>query len=168
MIQSFDTQLQVVMQALSDVLAPALAAADKHVVEQLNLSLATLSFIKSRLPEARRYYRMELSSYLALAEEAVGIAGPHLGSECGAIREQISSGRVQLNSPEADVADYQAVTRRLREGIAALLNRADGQDDDKKLNALILDKSERILNQYRLWCLPFGFESNIEHLGQDW
>jgi len=52
MNQSFETQVRIAIRALSDVIAPALAGADKHVVEQLQLTIATLGFVADRIPEA--------------------------------------------------------------------------------------------------------------------
>ena len=69
MIQDFDSQLQVSLRALQEVVAPALAGAEKHVVEQLALATLTLGFVKQRLPEARRFYRWELRAHLDLARK---------------------------------------------------------------------------------------------------
>ncbi len=50
MNQAFDTQLQVVQRALGEVVLPALGGASGHVIEQLHLSMAALSFMQQRLP----------------------------------------------------------------------------------------------------------------------
>ena len=49
MIHSFDSQLQVALRALEEVVAPSLAGAEKHVVEQLMLAIVTIGFVKTRL-----------------------------------------------------------------------------------------------------------------------
>ena len=164
MIQSFDTQLQAVLRALSEVVAPTLSEAEKHVVEQLHMSLATLKFIKARVPEARRFFRMELKSYMALAGEAAAIADVDLAEQCSAIEDAIATGQAELERPESDVDDYQAITRRLREQLADLSNSADGKPCKQRLDAMILDRSEFLILQNRLWVSPFGLEPNLEAL----
>ena len=66
MNQSFDVQLQVSLRALNDIIVPTLVQtnADKHVIEQAQLVIATLSFLKLRLADARRFARAELRTYL--------------------------------------------------------------------------------------------------------
>ena len=100
MIQSFDVQLQVALRALGEVVAPALQGAEKHVAEQLHLAMATLSFIRTRLPEARRYYRMELLFYMELATAAAELAQPCLPAESEDLVQIVSSGEAMLDDPE--------------------------------------------------------------------
>ena len=119
----FDVQLQVALRALNDVIAPALSGAEKHVVEQLHLAVATIGFVKARLPEARRYYRMELVQFIALATASAQVAGGDASLE-GTARE----GEAALSDAEADIADYVAITRRLRDEVTALASRAQGED----------------------------------------
>ncbi|WP_156680667.1 hypothetical protein [Sphingomonas profundi] len=153
MIQSIDKQLQVVMRALREVVAPALAGAEKHVAEQVHLSIATLAFVAERLPEARRYYRWELSACLDLARE--------LGHEGdAALGAFVEAGTAVLARPEADIADYEKVTHQGREAIAAFAE-ADGSVEVERL---ILKHSAAIIDQQRQWCRPFGFELKPETL----
>lgn len=159
MIQNFDAQLQVALRALEEVVAPALADGEKHVVEQLMLSIATIGFVKTRLPEARRFYRMELRSCVDLAAEATRIAG---GPET--LNDAIDVGRGTLADPEADIADFEAASQRLRDGITALSLAAVGRQHQSALEAVILGRGGALLAQNRLWCAPFGFELQPESL----
>jgi hypothetical protein len=159
MIQSFDSQLQVALRALEEVVAPALGGAEKHVIEQLMLSIMTIGFVKTRLPEARRFYRMELRSCLALASEAARIAG---GAE--SLAEAVRAGQAALADPEADIAEFEAASRNLRDGVTASSHTAVGQPHQAQLEAAILDQGGKLLAQNRLWCMPFGFELQPENL----
>ena len=154
----FDVQLQVALRALNDVVAPALNDAEKHVVEQLHLAVATIGFVKARLPEARRYYRMELAQFIALATASAHAAGGDASLEAAA-RE----GEVALSGAETDIADYVAITRRLRDEVTALASRVQGETRSR-LDRLVIDKSGELLPQYRQWALPFGFELKPEAL----
>lgn len=154
MIHSMEKQLQVVLRALGDVVAPALTDVDKHVVEQLHLSIATLSFVATRLPQTRRFYRQELAAYLDLAT-SVGEAAK---GEAGQIDAIVATGRALLLDPEADLVDYEQATRRCRDAIAT----ASGANET--VDHLIMTKSEAIIAQSRVWCTPFGFELKPEEL----
>jgi hypothetical protein len=158
-IQNFDVQLQVALRALEEVVAPALGAAEKHVVEQLMLSIATIGFVKTRLPEARRFYRMELRSCIELAEDAARIA-----SSSGTLAEAINVAQRALADPEADIAEFETASRRLRDLVTELSHASVGQPCQAQLDATILEKSGALVAQYRLWCAPFGFELQPENL----
>lgn len=169
MIQSFDTQLQVVLRALRDVVAPSLPAGDKQVQEQFALSLAALEFMRARLPLARRYLRADLIAYVALAREAVSLASAHQPQACDELDGLLGAADRQLGRPEADDADLLAVTRQLRESMSRLVAGARQADYEPRLTSLVVDHSQEMLRQERLWCLPLGFELKPEELGaQDW
>lgn len=155
---SFDVQLQVALRALNDVVAPALGAAEKHVVEQLHLAVATIGFVKARLPEARRYYRMELRYFVDLAAAAAETAGGD-----ATLDRLVGEGEAALASAEADIADYEAVTGRLRDAITALASHAE-PETRARLDRLVLERSGELLPQYRQWALPFGLELKPEAL----
>jgi hypothetical protein len=158
-IQNFDSQLQVALRALEEVVAPALGGAEKHVVEQLMLSIATIGFVKTRLPEARRFYRMDLRHCIDLATEVARIAGVH-----EPLTEAISAAEGALADPEADIAAYEDAGRRLRDLITAASHEAVGQACQAALDRVILEKGGALVAQNRLWCSPFGFELQPEKL----
>lgn len=159
MIQDFDSQLQVSLRALEEVVAPALAGAEKHVVEQFMLSIATIRFVKTRMSEARRFYRMELRSCIGLARVAARIAG-----EDALIADAVQAGEAALTDPEADIADFESASRRLRDRLTALSHAAVGSPHQAALEATILEKCGALLDQHRQWCTPFGFELQPENL----
>ncbi|MES2493332.1 MAG: hypothetical protein V4579_08650 [Pseudomonadota bacterium] len=164
MNRSFDVQLQVALRALGEVVAPALAGAEKHVVEQLHLSIATLSFVKARLPEARRFHRMELQSYIDLARDAATLARPDLPEQAEALLESAAAGAAVLMDAEADLPAYEAAGSDLRDRLAQLVHACSAAPCRKALERLILDRSEAIMLQSRQWCVPLGFELKPEDL----
>lgn len=164
MNRSFDVQLQVALRALGEVVAPALSGAEKHVVEQLHLAIATLSFVKARLPEARAYYRMELQSWIDLAGDAADTAQGERPDEARALRGRIAAGTAALDDPKADLADYDAAARDLRDGITGLSHACADTACQPALDRLILGRSEGIMLQSHQWCAPFGFELKPEDL----
>ena len=159
MIRDFDAQLQVVLTALQDIVAPALSGADNHVIEQLMLSIATIGFVKARLPEARRFYRMDLRSWIDLSKDAAQIV-----SVPDDMAKAIAAGVGVLTDPEADSADIEAISRQLRDHVTTLSAAAVGQPYQADLEAVILDKLGVLIAQNRQWTASFGFELQPENL----
>ncbi len=164
MMQSFDTQLQVSLRALREVVAPALQNSEKHVVEQLHLAIATLDFAKQRLPHARRYHRLELENYIGFAAEVRTI----VGADQPALRDQLATaentGKADLLRPEAEVEDYVIITRLLRELIASAVPAAADKPHERALDLLIIQRQKKFLLQQRAWCVPLGFDPKPEDL----
>lgn len=159
MILDFDTQLQVSLRALQDVVAPAVAGAEKHAVEQLMLAILTIGFVKTRLPEARRFYRMELRSWIALARDVHAIADAENG-----LASKVETAEAVLNDPDKDLADFELASRELRDAVTAASSAAVGKPQGGRIDAAILDRHGNMLAQSRQWCLPFGFELQPELL----
>lgn len=159
MILDFDTQLQVSLRALQDVVAPALVGAEKHAVEQLMLAVVTIGFVKTRLPEARRFYRRELRNWIGLARDVAAISDVEEG-----LTLVVDSAEVVLDDPEKDLADFERASRQLRDAITVASSDAVGRPHEERLDAAILDRHGEMLAQSRLWCLPFGFELQPELL----
>jgi hypothetical protein len=172
---TFETQLQVVQRALGEVVLPALSGAPGHVIEQLHLSMAAIGFLQQRMPHARRYYRATLTAYCEFAEAAAALvtgsegAGGEDAARAAALAAAAAAGRALLQSPEADEAAYQQASGELRAGIAALVEGSAGTAHEAALDALVLERSEAILLQDRVWCLPLGFELRPQDLpAGDW
>ncbi len=160
MNQDFETQLQVVQRALGEVVLPALHNADKHVIEQLHLSLAAIGFMRQRLPHTRRYYRGTLQHYLDMAAAIVAL----LPAEAVDLAPLASAGRTVLDDPAASDADLRDATGALRAAIAALVEAVHGTAQENALDTLIMDHSETILLEDRVWCVPLGFELRPQDL----
>ena len=164
MMPLFDTQLQVSLRALREVVAPALQNGEKHVVEQLHLAIATLDFAKQRLPYARRYHRLELENYIGFAAEVRAV----VGTDQTALRDQLaaaeSAGKAELRRPEAEIEDYLIVARRLRELIASAVSAAIDKPHERALDLLIIERQKKFLLLQRAWFVPSGFELKPEDL----
>ncbi len=169
MNQSFETQLQVIQRALSEVVLPALDGAESHVIEQLHLSLAAAGFMQERLPHARRFYRAELRAYGSLAQEIAGLLKTHGLNTAASFQALALSAQTLLDDPEADGEDYIALTRKIRSTIADMIEQAAGEGFESALDSLILSFDADAQLQARAWCEPFGFELLAEALPTpDW
>lgn len=61
---------------------------------------------------------MELSSYIALAEAAVGIAQANLGPLVAKLSGDVAAGKAELERSASDIEEYRALSMRLREQLA--------------------------------------------------
>lgn len=164
MIQNYETQLQVVLRALGETVLPALEGAEKHVIEQLQLTMAALAFMQQRLPHARRYHRSTLRSYLNLSHAIIDLLKSNGDAEINELESLVAKGRVVLQSPEAEETDYQDVTAELRCIVSAISAAAAGAGHEAALDALIIEHSGPILLNDRVWCSPLGFELRPQDL----
>ena len=164
MIQSLDRQLQVVLRALTDVVAPALGDAEKHVVEQLHLSIATLSFVASRMPDARRFARYELLTYADMADAVAEAAAGEKPNQARTLGATATEGRALLERADADTEALEAAARACREEIAAVSDAVHGTEAAGAVERIVLERSGPIIAQSRLWCAPFGFELKPDDL----
>src|SRR3546814_11599500 len=71
MIPDLDLQLQVVIKALKDTVMPAVDPAHRMAIEQLGLSIATLSMVRERLPLAGLREWQDLAHAIALGRPTV-------------------------------------------------------------------------------------------------
>jgi hypothetical protein len=164
MIQTFETQLQVAQRALSETVLPALAGAEKHVIEQLHLTMAALAFMQQRLPYARRYYRSVLQTYLDLANAIIDLLKSHGAAGSDELAGLVEKGQVALKEPEAEEPDYRHITDQLRSIIAAMSEAASATGHEAALDALIIERCGQILLDDRVWCSPLGFELRPQDL----
>ena len=154
MNQDFETQLQVVERALGEVVLPALGDAEKHVIEQLQLSLAAVGFMRQRLPHARRYYRGTLMTYLDMAAEIIDLLGSG-PIELAAL--SVSSRDVLFDAASTD-NDLRHATGVWRAEIAAIIEGTRDAGHASELGRIVMNYSEPMLLLDRAWCVPLGFE----------
>lgn len=164
MMQTFDTQLEVSLRALTGVVAPALANAGSHAVEQFNLTLATLGFIRQRMPYARRFHRLELQDLLDLAEEVGALICQDQQDLAAQLAGNGDEGKGALRSVEAEVEDYLVVGRRMRELIAEAVQGSAGKPYERQLDELVLARQKAFLEVQRVWCAPLGLDPQAGEL----
>lgn len=154
-----DVQLQVALRALEETVAPALGGAEKHVAEQFHLALLTLRFVHSRLPDMRRYARLELASCLALAKDSIAAVGT-----APALAAAIAAAEDVETDPAADTAAIERAARHLRDEVTALGAVTTNPAASAQLDRLVLEQGGAMIGQARQWASPFGFELRPEEL----
>ncbi|MGQ2942475.1 MAG: hypothetical protein ACT6Q7_00585 [Blastomonas fulva] len=164
MNQSFESELQVVLRALGEVVLPALDGAEKHVVEQLHLSMAALEFIRQRLPLAVQFYRRDLGDYIALADDVATLLTADEADRAGHLRALADRGRAVLADAGLQQSDWVAATRQLRSAVTEAVEASGNAAYEQALDQLVLDHASAVHLRARAWNLPFGFELRPQDL----
>jgi hypothetical protein len=164
MNQSFESELQVVLRALAEVVLPALDGAEKHVVEQLHLSMAALEFMRQRLPLAAQFYRRDLGAYIALADDVAALLAAHDNSRAAHLRALSDAGRAVLANALSEQGDWVTATRQLRSAVTQAVETSGRALYEQTLDQLVLDHAAAVHLHARAWNLPFGFELRPQDL----
>lgn len=157
MIPEIDTQLAAVIKSLSDNVLPALDGGNPMAVEQMQLCLATLGLIKGHLPDWHRYQRRDLETHLALAAELARLAAG-AGIVQDALIAAMGAGADALDNPELGAHEIEREARRLKDGIAHLINASRGSAAEREIAAAVLRAEETVILRSRAWSIGMGFE----------
>jgi len=132
-----------------------LGNADKHVTEQLHLSLAAIGFMQQRVPLARSYYRGTLQRYLdhggtrsrrcSTVTRRASQTNRSRAKRCWRIRPP----RMLICAPRPHRCGGDYVAGREQSGHAAR----------NALDALVMEHSEAILSEDRSWRHTAGLSS---------
>lgn len=158
MVPDLDLQLQVAIKALIDNVVPAVDPANKMAVEQLQLTVATLTMVRSRLPLARRFTRRSLEDDIAMLRSLRGLIPVADIAPADALGGAIARGQALLADPETDtdtLEDYRTILAEIT--VSAIKELQDGPAA-AAVESLVLNATRRSIERRRAWCLPSGFE----------
>lgn len=153
MVPDIDLQLQTVIRALSEVVAPAVSPQNQPAIEQLHLSIATLKLLKERVPLEHARARVELTQAIALAEAMQAADGTR------AMDAAVADSRQALADPAAGATQLDERRRALLALAEAAVAAAEPAARDKIARAVVA-ASRAQLDLARAWCLPAGFETS--------
>jgi hypothetical protein len=158
MVPDLDLQLQVAIKALVDNIVPAVDPANKVAVEQLYLTVATLTMVRNRVPLARRFTRRLLEDDLLMAEAVRELIASSDITGAAALAQAVARGRDALADPEMDTHELENVRAHLTGTTVSAIVAAQGGAAAAALEKLVLNVANRPLARHRAWCLPAGFE----------
>lgn len=151
MIPDLDLQLQVVIKALRDTVSAAVDPLHQTAVEQLGLSIATLTMVRERLPFASAREWQDLSDAIDLAQ-CIGDAAT---SE--ELPSAIAAGRAALCA----VNPAPGLLVETRQTLLALVSEHVNMAPDEvalPLMRAVVDASKPATDLARAWSKPAGFE----------
>ncbi|MFW2829431.1 hypothetical protein [Sphingomonas sp. ID0503] len=146
-------------KALSDVVRPSVSGDNPLAVEQIDLSIRALSFVRDRLPMWHRYLRADISMHIDMAQAVRGDF-PALAGDAE-LAFAVEQGRQALMDARLSPLELQAQAATLRDAIEAFTRSAPEAVRDV-LSVAIAERSKPILDAARAWNGPMGFERSPE------
>jgi len=154
--------LGAAIKALTDVVAPSLDADDPLAREQLQLVVDYLDLVRSRTDLLWDRERVTLRHYLAMAEAIGEVPEAAAPSLAGAV----VTGRRTLADPEAGVRPLRDAGGALAAALSELVRALGAPDADPALRArveaIVVDASDTLVEVERAWYLPLGFDPEPE------
>lgn len=155
MVPNIDVQLQAVIKALRDVVAPAIDVSNPQAREQLHLSIATLDMLRSHIPLVHACARRELANALAMVDDVTDAGSEEL-RDC----EQTLRAKAALLDPTADARQLDAVRIAILRVVADVVATRPDNDSRLAIERAIIRHTRSQTNLARAWCEPAGFEVN--------
>ena len=156
MVPSPEMQLRSAMKSLTDSIRPAIDVTNKAAIEQIDLVVATLAMVRDRIPLVRRFARAELKGQIALAE---ALADVLRGG--GAMGELTASATLLLSDPESDAAELERHAVELGNAVAHAISELPAEAAGA-LTKPMLAFSEAHSRRMQAWCLPAGYDSDVD------
>lgn len=160
MIPDSDLQLRVVIKALGEVVAPAIDATNRVALEQLQLSLATLRMLHTRLPLERRRVRKELVHAIDLAAATAHA----LGESPANLSTALDTARIALQDVNCDTSRLDTLRCDLFSAISACVDELEEPALRRRIGQVVVAACEPAIELARAWCAPSGFEADPAQL----
>jgi hypothetical protein len=160
-----DNDLRAAIQALTEVVTPAVDPGNQLARQQIALVVDALRFMRDRRPLLPRLDRAELAQQIAMARRAQAAAGPADRGDGAAALQQAIDDATALHALHAALGDtpdaLPRCTSQLREATSALVQRAASFADAAATAAVehaVLAGSQQWLDTRRAWFLPMSIE----------
>ena len=159
-------QLQSMIKSMSDVVLPAIDPANGMAQEQAQLILGMMHLMASRLPMQFSYDIDQLTRYVSLARELVGISegGQRTNEELAMLNSATESSEKTLRGAQTSPDDLEAAVLALRTRISALVEAlwSDGEPTCREpiAKAVLAASKEQILRE-RAWFSPQGWDADM-------
>jgi hypothetical protein len=159
-------QVQMVIKALTDVIAPAVDPANKLAIEQVQLSIGMLSLLARRLPRQFRYDRHDLAQFVALAQKLRHLASdlPEAAPALVDLAPTLAASADVLERARAEPAELEAAGLALRAKVGAVISLSATTRDEaqlKHVNAAVMAHAREMLLRERAWLSPQGWEPGL-------
>ena len=147
-----ELQLQTVIKALAEVVAPAVDGTNKAAIEQLHLSIATLAMAQDRVAMQGERARAELANAIALAERLVELG---VGGEIAA--PLALAGQLR-DDPKGSLNSVRSASAQLMAIAADVVDAVDDPALAARVGRAVIEASEAQTDLARAWFVKSGFE----------
>ena len=167
MADPIETTLSAMIKALSGVVADALESSDPGAQEQLKLCIEYLEFFEQRLhlmtARNRREFELTLDYCVSLCELPIEEVSRSTASE---LRQAVEEMLARDGWSPADDRAFRDATERLN-GLASNIVRlatAAAPELRDRVNLVIVEGAQSVIELERAWYLPLGFDHHPEEL----
>jgi hypothetical protein len=171
MLMRYEIQLQTMIKAMVDTVAPAVDPLNALAQEQSRLVIGTLMLMAEQLPLQHRFDCDEVTRMVAFADEL----GAPLQDCTGTVAEAVSAlaasaevGRELLSRPMADPIDIVTAARAIRTALDHMIDVVFTDDCGRAHRAdvhrVVLDRSRGEILRDRVWTRGQGFEADADGL----
>ncbi|SPM34802.1 hypothetical protein MRAB57_2623 [Mycobacterium rhizamassiliense] len=171
MILRYDLQLQTMIKAMIDSVAPAVDPGNALAREQAQLVIGTLTLMAEQLPLQYRFDRDELTRAVAFADQLGAVLGDYperVAGPVSALSGSAASGRALLSRSAADPTEIVTTARAIRTALDHLVDVVFTDDSARTyrddVRRIVLDQSRGEILRDRVWSRAQGFDANAYHL----
>lgn len=151
-----ENSLRAVISSLRTIVAPAVDTSDPLAQQQLQLALAYLDFLRSRLPNLPDRDRFEVLHNVRLAESVLDAIGNVTPTE--ELAEAVAEGRRIAETTGVSLTELRRIAAILAARVSELIE-SDLHDEARQSleRAVVANSAERV-NFDRAWYQPMGFD----------
>jgi hypothetical protein len=171
MLMRYEIQLQTMIKAMVDTVAPAVDPLNALAQEQCRLVIGTLMLMAEQLPLQYRFDCDELTRMVAFADEV----GAPLEDCTGTVADALSAltasaaaGWELLSRPTSNPIDIVTAARAIRTALDHVIDAVFTDDCARAFRAhvlrVVLDQSRSEILRDRVWTRSQGFEPDAEDL----
>jgi hypothetical protein len=171
MILRYDIQLQTMIKAMTQTIAPAVDPADALAQEQTKLVIGTLLLMAVQLPLQYRFDRDELIRAVHLADDLTAELDECRGALAQArltLEDSAVAGRALLLRTNVDPIEFVAQARAIRTGadrlVDAVFTDEAARDHRAGVRRVVLGHAGSEILRDRAWSLGQNFESDPNRL----
>jgi len=171
MIMRYDIQLQTMIKAMVDTVAPAVDPLDPLAQEQARLVIGTLMLMAEQLPLQYRFDVDDLTRMVGFADDLGArlqkCSGP-VADAVSALTASAAAGRMLLSRPTVDATDIVTAARAIRtaaDHVVDVVFIDDGAWAHRsEVRRVVLDRSREEILRDRAWTRSQGFEPDAESI----
>lgn len=161
MTPSFSYRIDSMIQAMTDIVLPAIDGEKSLAIEQAQLVMAHLGLMKTQLPLASKFDELELQACQSLANELLELSSQH--PEVADAHQQL---HLATNSPAGGI-ELQHEIRAINGALENLV-RAIRADSTRELidatSTAVLNHTRQQSLRNRIWFASNGFDANAANL----
>ncbi|WKN60782.1 hypothetical protein HJ581_0044785 [Rhodococcus opacus] len=165
MIDDVTALIHATRTSLNTVVMSAVDKSDPMAVEQIQLAVANLDFVCSRLDTNHARVRFTLAETERMSAAVAERLSKH-GADQYRLPELCRVALTELQRADSSVQAMRAANAELTARLRVLIRDYRERDDQiaSDIRDVVVDRSESLVRSERAWFAPFGFDPGAEAL----